>query len=227
MAFVRVKAGANGKFYATLEERYRENGKVKSRIIASLGPIGGSGKAGGPVSGGNTGSGGAGGAATPEQMRSAARILYNDALAQNQYAFGRSRPGERYVREAEARAAFHRYLDSEKAGKPTLPETNQEQAERLMSSLGGGRTVGLDARGAAARSEAKAQDRYMQVKAEVQAEDRQIDKDEMNAQHAQWSANQAAQRDEDMEAYYDATGSQPAGEDSRDAPEPDAPADGT
>lgn len=38
MAFIRTKI-VNGRVYRSLEERYREGGKVKSRYIRSLGDV--------------------------------------------------------------------------------------------------------------------------------------------------------------------------------------------
>jgi hypothetical protein len=117
MSFVRMKT-ISGKPYAYLETRYRENGKVKSKS-QYLGPWGG-GRSTGPLP---VGGGGPRGGPFPaqEDMRKAADEMYRNVLRENVELFGNSRSGARAARTAAARDAYQRYLQTEQAGKPTLP----------------------------------------------------------------------------------------------------------
>lgn len=194
MPFIRISSPKkNGKRYASLEERYRENGKVKSRVLASLGPVDGSS------------------AGRQAAYRKAADELYREVLRENVYRYGTSRPGERYQREAHAREAFQRYMDSEKAGNPELPRSWQEKMEQQDASFEcrSRMYAALHPNGSAT---ARAQSRYDNLRAAIHAEDAklsaQADKayspkgtptPEEEAEHAdrtqeraEWTANQYA-----------------------------------
>ena len=89
MAFVRTRI-INGRPYTYLEERWRENGKVRSRstIISSK--------------------------TTP---RTAALERYRDVLRENVYIYGKGRSGDRYAAVSQAREEYQRFLTAEKNGK--------------------------------------------------------------------------------------------------------------
>lgn len=89
--FLRIRI-INGRQYLYAEERWREDGKVRSRSRC-LGPVGG------------------------RAANWAAREQYHDVLRQNVYRFGKSRPGERYAIEARARAQYERMI----SGAPPEP----------------------------------------------------------------------------------------------------------
>lgn len=230
MPFVRVR-NINGRPYTYLETRYRENGKVKSRS-EYLGPHGG-GRSSGPVGGGGRGG------PTPgaEDMRKAADELYRNVLRENVELFGKSHPGARAARTAAARDAYQRYLQTEQAGKPTLPLTEQERHEQNVQAFGGKeRAPPADLREALNNigrpsPEAKAEAEYMANRATVQAEDAKLDAEAMEtafdkgsptddeeAMHVQWSENQAADRD-DMEEDYTSSQNAADAQSEEQAPE--------
>jgi hypothetical protein len=90
MAFIRTRI-IKGKPYTYLEERWRENGKVRSRstIISSK-------------------------ASTPRQD---AMERYRQVLRDNVYLYGKGRSGDRYAAVAQAREEYQRFLTAEKQGK--------------------------------------------------------------------------------------------------------------
>jgi hypothetical protein len=101
MAFIRTRI-IKGKPYTYLEERWRENGKVRSRstIISSK-------------------------ASTPRQD---AMERYRQVLRDNVYLYGKSKPADRYAAVSQARDEYQRFLTFEKSGKAL---TRQEATARL------------------------------------------------------------------------------------------------
>ena len=102
MAFYRWRTVGKNR-YLYLEERWRENGKVKSRSTLIKGD-------------------------RESLERKLANERYRDVLRENVYRYGKSHTGERYRREAEARQAYHRYLDGEKRG--SFKKDMEEMIER-------------------------------------------------------------------------------------------------
>jgi hypothetical protein len=93
MAFFRWRT-IKGRKYLYREERWREDGKVRSRSTL----------------------------VRPEAQsaRKVAREKFHDTLRDNVYRYGKSKSGERYAREAKAREQYHRFLDLERA--PSVKE---------------------------------------------------------------------------------------------------------
>jgi hypothetical protein len=168
--------------------------------------------------------------------------LYWDVLRENRELFGKSPTGARYASEAQARDAYLRYLDSEQRGSPELPLTPQEQHEKNIRDYDKGPSPpspfearSRDYQASHGSPAARAKDEYMANRATVKAEDDRFDKaeakasfpakgsptDEEEAMHAQWSSNQAAERDE-MAAEYEATATAEEASSSPDDGEPPA-----
>lgn len=94
--FLRIRI-INGRQYLYAEERWREDGKVRSRSRC-LGPVGG------------------------RATNWAAREQYHDVLRQNVHRFGTHRPGERYAIEARARAQYERMISGSPSERPAKPD---------------------------------------------------------------------------------------------------------
>ena len=153
--FFRVRT-IKGKQYLYAEERWRENGKVKSRsrVVRGLS------------------------SKVPAEARKAADERYREVLRENVYLYGKGRPGERYAREAEARAAYHRYLDRANKGGPlTLDEAREEAYARIFDRP----TPPFDTRHTKyafthASGSARAKKEYDNLRETIRAEDAKLDK---------------------------------------------------
>lgn len=180
MGFFRTRTIA-GRPYTYFEERWRENGKVRSRSTI--------------VRGGS---------------HKVALETYRDAIRQNAYTFGRSRSAARYQSEAQAREAYLRELDAAKyLASPQHAEEERQQAAKdsAFESRARGYAVGHSS------PEYRAKEEYMANREAVRAEDERLNASEASypskgsptdadeALNAQWSDNQAAQFDEDLEEY--------------------------
>ena len=100
MTFYRWRT-IKGKTYLYREERWRERGKVRSRSTLVKGE-------------------------KRDLERKLANERYRDVLRENVYRYGKSHPGERYLREAQARADYHAFLNSER------PESFKQQMEAMI-----------------------------------------------------------------------------------------------
>jgi hypothetical protein len=191
-----------GHRYFYREERWRENGKMrsKSKIVKT------------------------GRSTNPSAERKAADERYREVLRQNVYEFGRSRPGERYLKEALAREEYHRYLDAARRGEVvtvlTPEQYRSEEVASFWSRVDARPTSNFESRNrmyevSHPSPASRAHSEYLNVRDAVRAEDARLDQDEAKASyppkgaptdeeeamHAQWSDNQAAQRDEDSAEY--------------------------
>lgn len=147
MGFYRWR-NINGRSYLYYEERYREHGKVKSRskLISSKRD-------------------------KEDQDRKNAVERYRDVLRENVYRYGKNHPGERYRKEAEARAAYHRYLDAR------APDSIKSRFEDIMVR-------------AVANTPQLSPDRPVDVPVFLP---KGSPTDEEEAMHATWSENQKAE----------------------------------
>jgi hypothetical protein len=105
-----------------------------------------------------------------EAGRKLATEQYRDVLRQNVMLYGKSRPGERYVREAAARDAYQRHLEAEQVAKNAPPEVEKppSPADHRASMY----SVSHPS------PSYRAKDEYMENRAAVKAEDERLDKEE-------------------------------------------------
>ena len=195
MGFFRWRTNQHGRHYLYYEERYRQDGKVKSRSVL----IRGSGS---------------------KNPRKDAMERYRDVLRENVMLFGRSRPGERYQRTADARDAYQRFLDTEKLPDPP-PDRPMSKFEvrEMMYKVGHPTPASRVATEFLAREQAARDEPAPKETASYPS--RSTPTDEEEAMHAQWSANQAAERDEIAAEYAEHANAEA---ESESAPDTDAPA---
>lgn len=154
MGFFRDRT-IHGRRYTYYEERWRENGKVKSRstIVKTVRSV--------PVN--------------AETDRKAAVERYRDTLRQNVFIYGKSKPGERYEAEALAREAYQRHLDAEQRGEAFVQLSQEEHFNDVRSQF-----VHLG-KASQADPSSRAEAAFMSLRDAVHAEDRQLDKESVKA----------------------------------------------
>jgi len=194
MGFFRDRTNPNtGRVYTTYEWRWREGDKVRSgsRTVKLVSAAG----------------------VNREAARKDATERYRDTLRENVRIYGKGRPGERWEAEARARDAYLAALEAEQRGEVYVQLTPEEHLKDVRGDF---EHLGKAAPNAPTPS-AKAEADYMAVRETVRAEDARLDgatketedvvpdkgspTDEDEAMHAQWSDNQAAQRDDDEQEF--------------------------
>jgi hypothetical protein len=154
MGFFRDRV-INGRTYRYYEERWREDGKVRSRstIVKSVG---------------------AGPGHNWQASRKDATERYRDTLRENVFLYGRSYPGERYEAEARAREAYQEALSAEQRGEVYVQRSPEEHLQDVRAQF---EHLGRAAPSASARAEG----RYMANRAAVKVEDDRLDKEKAEA----------------------------------------------